>query len=243
MRALLVALALLPPATTAAAQVPVDTLLTIQGFLQQDQVGNWTIVVPLPLQVLGTRTFVVPLEGHADRWTRFLNRYIEAKGRITHRPERGQPDIGMEVGSARELEPPGTARTKVDHGITLQADVTLSVVPNRFSWRDSTQRATGVNPMLVYTILNRRAAPIYFFLPTNNFLCVTIKSNDGVALWDSTTRVLNPDARRFTLQHAGIFRDAIHFPEDAAARPGRYFVHVGICDVDDYDITAEFVVQ
>jgi len=55
--------------------------------------------------------------------------------------------------------------------------------------------------------------------------------------------VTNPDARRFTLQHAGVFRDGVQLPEEAAARPGHYFAHIGICDVDDYDITAEFDVQ
>ncbi len=228
----------------AAAQEPVDTVMTIQGFLQQDnQFGNWTIVVPLPLQVLGTRTFVVPVVGEADRWSRFVNRYIEATGRITRLPERGTPEIGMEVDKAKEVEPPGTARTSMHHGMTLSAEVTLSVIPNRFAWHDADRGATGVNPMLLYTILNRRTAPIFFFLPKNNFLCVSVKASDGTTLWDSTTQVASPDARRFALQRAGIFRDAVHFPEDAAARPGHYFAHVGVCDVDDYDITAEFVVQ
>jgi hypothetical protein len=243
MRSVLLGLALLGPAATAAAQAPVDTGVTIQGFLQQDQAGNWTIVVPLAIQVLGTRTFVVPLVGEADRWSRFLNRYIEAKGRVTRLPERGEPAIGMEVEGAKEVDPPGTARTKVDRGMTLRADVTLAVIPNRFSWRVPGHGDTGVNPMVLYTIANHRSTPIFFFLPTNNFLCVAVKSTDGVTLWDSTTQVPSPDARRFTLQRAGIFRDAIHFPEEAAARPGRYFVHVGICDVDDYDMTAEFTVQ
>jgi hypothetical protein len=245
MRTIFLSLALVGMTLTRAAGLQsVDTVVTIQGFLQQDnQVGVWTIVVPLPLQVLGTRTFVVPMVGEADRWSRFLNRYIEATGRVTRLPERGNPAIGMEVDKAKELEPPGTARTSMHHGMTLSAEVTLSMIPNRFSWHDANGDPTGVNPMLLYTILNRRAAPIYFFLPTNNFLCISINSSDGVRLWDSTTHVVNPDARRFTLQHAGVFRDAVHLPEEVARRPGHYFAHVGICDVDDYDITAEFVVQ
>lgn len=226
------------------AQAPVDTVVTIQGFLQEDnQVGLWTIVVPLPLQVLGARTYVVPLVGKPDRWSKLLNRYIEAKGRITRLPERGDPGIAMEVDKAKEIEPPGTAKATVDRGMTLHADVSLSIIPNRFAWHDATGGSTGVNPMVLYTIQNRRTTPIYFFLPTNNFLCVRVKSAEGVSLWDTTTQVPSPDARRFTLQRAGVFRDAIHFPEDAATRPGRYVVQMGICEVDDYDISAEFVVQ
>jgi hypothetical protein len=245
MRARTVVLALLVCTTApAATQESVDTALTVQGFLQRDnEFGLWTIVVPLPLRVLGTQTYVVPVVGKPERWGRYLNRYIEASGRVTRLPERGNPSIGMEVEQAKELEPPGTARATVDRGVTLHADVTLSVIPNRFSWRDSTDGPTGVNPMLVYSIHNRRAAPIFFILPTNRFLCITVKSHEGIAVWDTTTMVPSPDTRRFTMQRGGRFRDAVHFPQDAASRPGHYYAHVGICDVDDYDITAEFDVR
>jgi hypothetical protein len=242
-RALLLAL-LVCATAPAATQERVDTALTIQGFLQRDnEFGQWTIVVPLPLRVLGQQTYVVPVVGKPERWSRYLNRYIEAKGTVTRLPERGNPSIGMEVEDAKELDPPGTARTTVDKGMTLHADVTLSVIPDRFSWNDANGEPTGVNPVFVYSILNRRAAPIYFLLPTNRFLCVTVKTSDGVRVWDTTTMVLSPDARRFTMQRGGRFRDAIHFPQDAAARAGHYFAHVGVCDVDDYDITAEFDVR
>jgi len=242
-RALVLAL-LVGTAAPLATQESVDTALTIQGFLQRDnEVGLWTIVVPLPVRVLGAQTYVVPVVGKPERWAKYLNRYIKASGRVTRLPERGNPAIGMEVEEAKELEPPGTARATVDHGMTLHADITLSVVPNRFAWRDSAGSPTGVNPVLVYTILNRRAAPIFFVLPTRRFLCLTVKSAEGTRVWDTTTLVPSPDARRFTMQRGGLFRDAIHFPEDAASRKGHYFAHVGICDVDDYDITAEFDVR
>ena len=242
-RALVLAL-LVCTAAPLATQESVDTALTIQGFLQRDnEVGLWTIVVPLPVRVLGAQTYVVPVVGKPERWGKYLNRYIKASGRVTRLPERGNPAIGMEVEEAKELEPPGTARATVDHGMTLHADITLSVVPNRFAWRDSAGSPTGVNPVLVYTILNRRAAPIFFVLPTRRFLCLTVKSAEGTRVWDTTTLVPSPDARRFTMQRGGLFRDAIHVPEDAASRRGHYFAHVGICDVDDYDITAEFDVR
>src|SRR5207247_662345 len=138
----------------AATQEPVDTTLTIQGFLQRDnEVDVWTIVVPLPVQVLGTRTYVVPVVGKPELWGKYLNRYIGASWPVTRQP------------------------------------------------------------------------------------------SEGIDVWDTTTIVPSPDARRFTMQRGGRFRDAIHFPEDAASRRGHYFAHVGVCDVDDYDITAEFDVR
>ena len=242
MRTALLAVALLP--LTAAVVLPqqaVDTSVTLAGFLQhEEEVNVWTIVVPLPIAVLGIRTYVVPLVGKPEKWDRYVGRYIEASGRITSLPERGNPPIGMEIEKAKEVAPPGTARAIVDHSVNLRAEITLSVIPNRFSWRDSTGASTGVNPLILYTIVNQRTAPIFFILPTSRFVCVTLKTGDGVTVWDSTTHVQSPDARRFTLQRAGGFREAFRFPEDAATRPGRYFVQVGICDVDDYDVTGQF---
>src|ERR1041385_297203 len=99
MRPLAIVLAVLVVAAPPAVpQQAVDTTLTLQGFLQQDNdVGVWTIVVPLPLAVLGTQTYVVPVVGKPQRWSRFVNRYVEATGRVTSLPERGTPPIGMEI--------------------------------------------------------------------------------------------------------------------------------------------------
>jgi hypothetical protein len=80
-------------------------------------------------------------------------------------------------------------------------------------------------------------------LPSNDFLCVSVRSATDGAGWDSTTHVLNPDARRFAVQRGGLFRDVIQLPHDAATRPGRYRARIGICAVEDFDITAEFDVQ
>src|SRR5690348_8338164 len=91
----------------AHAQERADTTLTVQGFLQRDdQFDLWTIVVPLPLHVLGARTFVVPLVGEKDRWSRYLNRYIEARGRVSRLPSGGSPGIGFDVEKMKEVEPP-----------------------------------------------------------------------------------------------------------------------------------------
>jgi hypothetical protein len=241
--ALTLALAMLG-SRAAPAQRAADTTLTVEGFLQNDeQFDLWTIVVPLPVQVLGVRTFVLPLVGKPDRWRRYRNEYVAARGRVAPVAGGGTPGIGIDVDDMSARLPPRTSHRTVDHGLTLHADVTLSVVPDRFAWRDADGAATGVNPIALYAITNRRQTPILFLLPTNNFLCISVTGSAHGEHWDSTTKVLNPDARRFAVQRGGIFRDAIRLPADAAPRPGRYVARVGICDVDDYDITAEFDVQ
>jgi len=242
--ALVLALALLGGAAASPAQQADDTALTVEGFLQNDeQFDLWTIVTPLPLQALGVRTFVLPLVGKGGRWSRYRNEYVAARGRVARVPGGGTPGIGIDVEQMSARLPPRTTHRTVDHGFTLHADVTLAVVPDHFAWRDAQGDETGVNPIALYAIANQRQTPILFMLRTNDFLCISVTGSQGGYHWDSTTKVLSPDARRFAVTRGGIFRDAIRLPVDAAPRPGRYVARVGICDVDDYDITAEFDVQ
>jgi hypothetical protein len=228
----------------APTQETAGTTLTVEGFLQNDhQFDLWTIVLPLPLQTLGVRTFVLPLVGGAGRWSPLRDRYVAAHGRVSHVASGGTPGIAFTVDAMREREPPGIVRVSVDRTTTRHATVTLSVIPNRFGWQDTQGNESGVNPVLLYTITNRRETPIFFVLPSSDFLCVSVRSaTDGFG-WDSTTHVLNPDARRFAVQRGGGFRDVIQLPHDAATRPGRYRARIGICAVEDFDVTAEFDVQ
>jgi hypothetical protein len=228
----------------APAQGPADTTLTAEGFLQNDeQFDLWTMVLPLPLHALGTSTFVLPLVGGAGRWSPLRNRYVAAHGRVSRMASGGTPGIGFTVDDMREREPPGTVRVSVDRGATRHSEITLSVIPNRFGWHDAQGNESGVNPMLLYTITNRRETPIFFMLPSNDFLCVSVRSLADEAGWDSTTHVQNPDGRRFAVQRGGLFREAIQLPHDVATRPGHYRAHIGICAFDDFDVTAEFEVQ
>jgi hypothetical protein len=231
-------------AAAAPTQQPADTTLTVEGFLQDDeQFDLWTMVLPLPLRALGERTFVLPLVGGAGRWSPLRNRYVAAHGRVSRLASGGTPGIGFAVDEMHEREPPGTVHVSVDRSTTRHSDVTLSVIPNRFGWHDAQGNESGVNPVLLYTITNRRETPIFFVLPSKDFLCVSVRSVGGDADWDSTTQVLNPDARRFAVQRGGVFRDVIQVPHDAAARSGRYRAHIGICTIADFDVTAEFDVQ
>ena len=242
---LTLALAVLGGATARSpAQQTGDTALTVEGFLQNDeQFDLWTIVAPLPLHALGVQTFVLPLVGKAGRWSRYRNQYVAARGRVARVSGGGTPGIGIDVEDMSARVPPRTTHRTVDHGLTLHADVTLAVIPDRFAWRDAQGGESGVNPIALFTITNRRQAPILFVLPTNDFLCISVTGTQGDYHWDSTTKVLSPDARRFAVQRGGTFRDAIRLPPDAAPRAGRYVARVGVCAVDDYDITAEFDVQ
>jgi len=221
-----------------------DTALTVQGFLQRDdQFDLWTIVVPLHVQALGVRTFVVPLVGKADRWSWFVSRYIEATGRLSRLPSGGVPGVGFAVEKMQEVEPPGAAHRTFDRGLTLHAKITAAVIPNRFAWSDAEGNPTGVNPTVLYTILNQRQAPIIFLLQNNDLLCLTVRNAASGGEWHHATQVPSPAAQRFVVTHAGHYRDVLQVPQDAAPTRGRYTARVGICQVDDYDITTEFEVR
>jgi hypothetical protein len=221
---------------TARAQATPDTSAVVRGFLQHDPNGGWTIVVPESFEAGGVSTFVLQVQGKASRWSRFLDRYVEARGPVA----RDFPGIVVE--EMKEVEPPGTAHKRLDRDLTLHAEITLAVVPNRIAWNDRNGRPTGVNPVLFYSIRNQRQAPIAFRLPTNDLLCATVLTDEGVTRWEHTTQARPPDPRRFVVTRGGAYRDAVQLPPDAAAKPGRYVARVGVCQVDGYDITAAFEV-
>src|SRR5260370_26279731 len=150
-------------AGAAPAQEAADTTLTVEGFLQDDeQFDLWTIVLPLPLQTLGARTCVLPLVGGAGRWSPLRNRYVAAHGRVSRLASGGTPGIGFTVDETREREPPATARVSVDRSTTRHSDVTLSGIPNRFGRQEAQGNESGVNPVLLYTVTNRRQTTIRF---------------------------------------------------------------------------------
>ena len=244
MRALRFALALLlASALGARAQGGPDSTLSVQGFLQQDaQVGLWTIVVPTRLEAFGAHTYVVPLVGKPSRWERYLDRYVEATGRVARLPPPADPPIGLDITRMREIEASGTARTVIERA-GMRATITVVVIPNRFAWKDSAGRETGVNPLVMYTIANEHVGPIFFYLPTNDLFCVTVRSPDMGGQWDSTLKMLPGSQRRFTVQRGGVFRQIMQLPQDAAPRRGRYLAQGSICAVADYDVAAPFEVR
>jgi hypothetical protein len=243
-RALRVSLSLLVAfACGARAQGGPDSTLTVHGFLQQDAALDlWTIVVPTRLEAFGARTYVLPLVGKPGRWERYLDHYVEATGRVAPLTPPANPPIGLDVAKMREVEAPGTVRTVIERA-GMRATLTVVVIPNRFAWKDSAGRETGVNPLVMYTIANEHVGPIIFYLPTNDLFCVTVRSPDAGGEWDSIIKVPPGSQRRFTVQRGGLFREIMQLPPDAAPRRGRYLAQGAICSVSEYEIAAPFEVH
>lgn len=241
MRPMALVFALYASAASATAQTAPDTTVTIQGFVQRNaDSGTWTIVVPLALELGRHRTFVLPIEGKSGRWSRFVDRYVEATGRVSlAEPIR----LGIGVEAMREVEAPGTSHRIFDRGLTIHAEITLAAIPRRFAWRDERGAPTGVNPMLLYTVTNRRQAPIRFVVHRNQMLCVTITSLDGTMQWDLATEARYPSAQRLFLQRGGSYREGVHLPVEAAPKQGRYMARATLCAAPEYEITTEFEVR
>src|SRR5437870_5587050 len=174
-------------ALAASAQQTVDTTATLQGFVQHPfDTEPGMLVLPLPYEAFGIRSFVLSIKGESGGWDRFLGRYVETKGRIT-------PDADgrllLDIQHIKEVTAPGTSQRQFDRGATMRGVITAAVIPPRFSWHDAQGRPSGVNPTLLYTIQNQRQSPIFFVLPTNDLVCVTVRPADGNGAWNYATQV------------------------------------------------------
>lgn len=230
---------LVPVISIAVAQSPppTDTTVLLQGFVQTDAIGQWTMVTPLPVTALGKSSYVMRLAGNSSRWNRFEGQYVEATGQLSTEAVGG---YALTVAGMKRVDPPGTIHRDYNAGYTKHARMTLSVVPNRFAWvREG--RSTGVNPTVIYTVDNQSNNPIFIVMRKDDLVCMSIRNpHSDVSLWDSTTLAPLPNRRRFVFQHGGPFLQVFQLPAQVLSRPGRYEIQIGICETDDYDMTAAF---
>ncbi len=114
MRVVPLSLALLASLAAPAAPQPlVDTTVTLQGFLQEDQgSGTMIVLVPLPFEALGVRTFALAVQGKTGRWNQLLSHYVEVQGRVSVVSVAGAVGLGIDVDRVKEAEPPGTVRQR-----------------------------------------------------------------------------------------------------------------------------------
>lgn len=224
------------------AQQP-DTVLALEGFLQEDdQTSAWTLVVPLSVQAFHIRTFTFALTGHPERWRDLRNLYVTTKGRVSRVGDPDAPHLSLAADDMQEATPPGTVAHTFDRGVGMRSRGTLSVVPDQFAWQDAKGRSTGVNPLVLYTMLNERIGAIEVIRPTDLKFCLRVSNRDHVTTWDTTFVLERMEALRFETQ-AAAFREGVQLPRFAARQPGHYAVEAGICEDEEFNLTAEFDVQ
>jgi hypothetical protein len=221
----------------SVAQTPQDSSVTVHGFLQPADSGRWTLLLPEPVSVAGTRRGILTALGDDAHWSRVQDRFLEVVGRV--RMDAGRPVIAVQ--QLRELDPPGMGRNSVDLSFNQRAIVTLAAIPNRFAWRLSDGQPSGVQPLLMFTVHNESQTTIDFMLPTNDALCVRVeRAGGGGAAWQTS---LPPPARqgqRVVIRLGTVYQQFVAIPPDAAPVPGRYDAFVTLCGLGDYHAETSF---
>jgi hypothetical protein len=238
-RSVRLALALLASvALRSAGQARPDTAVTVHGFLESADSGGWGLVLPDPLVVDGRRVNLLTARGDDARWPRMRHRFVRAVGRV----ELASAKALMQVERLQEAEPEGARRATVHLSFNQTAVVMLAAIPNRFAWRLSDGRGSGVQPMLMYTILNHGQTEIDFRLPTNEILCARVRRAGDAEGWSTALPSPTHNQERIVIRLGGVYRHFVPIPPEAAPAPGRYVAHVTLCGIADYGVETPFEV-
>ena len=243
--AILVAAAAGPAIGQNAATV--DTVLDVRGIVQVrtdrgDSVPVWIVFLPTPITVGPLKTNALQLAGGKRDGERYVDRFVEAQGRVTiGRDDRGVDHAVIAATRLREIRPEGTVEQAVDLSISQHASVLLSVVPRRVVLRDSAGAATGVTPTVLFSIVNHSQSPLQFSFPTNEVVCVSVQPEYGGRAKETNWRVLGAETR-IVLRMGAIFRQIVPLPDSTVAWPGRYTVRAALCGGDEFHAQTQFEV-
>ncbi len=215
-----------------------DTSVRFTGFVVASGSGDSAkpqLRLALPLATQTGPVNALTLPGDLKQWSWYMNRYMEAVGRLLLPATLDSPRL-------REVRPPGEARKEVDPSYTQHATVTLAVVPNRIVWRDSAGHPTGVMAAAYYTVRNKGDTRLVFLFSSTDILCLAVShAGSGDAQWRDAWRPPKP-MDRVEVQMASAVRYLAPIPEVAAPTPGRYTARASLCGVPDYSVTTEFEV-
>ena len=235
MRAARLALALLTcVAVHVSTQARRDSAVTLYGFLEAAEAGGWVLVLREPFAEGRDRANLLAVRGDDPRWRRLEHRFVRAVGRV----ELSRALIVIE--QIQEVEPPGIGRAEVHLSFNQMAVVTLAAIPNRFAWRLRDGQGSGVQPLLVYTVLNHGLTELDFLLPTNDVLCARVRATTQRAWWRTAVAAPTRHQQRIVIRLGGVYRQFVAVPPEAAPNPGRYVAHVTLCGVADYGVETQF---
>jgi hypothetical protein len=226
-------------ATPSPGQAAVDTSITAEGFVERTEAGVWAIMLPQPLTLGGRRVNLLTARGNVGPYARLQDRYVKAIGRVWLAPD----EAAFEVAHLEEVQPDGTGRSEIHPSFNQSAIITLSAIPNRFAWRLPDGQSSGVQPLLVYGILNHGQSELDFLFRTNDVVCVEVRPRNGGEPWQITLPAPTRNQERITVRLGGVYRQYIPLPADAAPKPGRYTARVTLCGIADYTAETQLVVE
>jgi hypothetical protein len=219
-----------------------DTALTVQGILVAvpaagGRAATWAVQLLQPITLGRVKTNVLELQGNPRAWTRWADRYVEARGRVVVDPGAGQLVARLEGARVNPAKPPGLVERRVRLSHSQQAVVTLAVVPNviRAPVPDAPAAA---RPVVLYTISNVGMTDLEFYFPNTKAVCVTVAPRGG-PLWEDPTELRQQAGSAVTIRMGVMFRQLLPLPAEATPVPGRHEVRASLCGVSDYEVTTE----
>ena len=196
-------------------------------------------MLPQPLTLAGRRVNLLTARGNVGPYPRLQDRYVKAVGRVRLAPD----EAAFDVTHMQEVEPEGTGRSEIHPSFNQSAIITLSAIPNRFVWRLPDGQSSGVQPMLMYTVLNHGQSELDFLFRTNDVLCVDVRPEGEGAPWQIALPAPTRSRERIVIRLGGVYRQFIPLPADAMPRPGRYTARVTLCGIADYTAETQLVVE
>lgn len=235
----LLAALLAAAAAPSPGQAGADTIITAEGFVERTDSGGWEIMLPQPLTLAGRRVSLLTARGNVGPYPRLQDRYVKAVGRVRLAPD----EAAFDVTHVQEVEPEGTGRSEIHPSFNQTAIITLSAIPNRFAWRLPDGQSSGVQPMLMYTVLNHGQSELDFLFRTNDVLCVEVRPTGAGAPWQISIPAPTRNQERIVIRLGGVYRQFIPLPADAMPTPGRYTARVTLCGIADYTAETQLVVN
>jgi hypothetical protein len=216
-----------------------DSVAEFRGIVQAGKnADEWKVALSYPITI-GTLS-VRSLRLAGERWSRYENRLVSAKG--TARAEVG---VGVTLDNPKltEIKAPGSVSKSVSPMTSQRASLNLAVVPSKFSWTTVSGDSTGVQPAVVFSLTNQGDVPLEFDFPTNEVLCVSVRERGrGTAHWRYAWAGDNL-SRRVTVAIGNALRWVVPIPREAADHVGQYIVEVSLCGARIYGGEAEFEVS
>jgi hypothetical protein len=214
-----------------------DSAVTVRGVLQVLDSAAAILALQAPLAVPNMRTNALTLVGDPRRWNRDDSRYVEVVGTLAP-PQvavAGRPALpALRVTKVREVDPDGLVRRTISTSFTQRVIVTLAVVPGRLMWRDPAGQATGVAPVVLFTVINHGEVPLGFEFPSNEFVCVSVTPPDGgEPAWNFAWKAHELNTK-LIIKIGSTFKSVIPLPEAAAGEPGRHTVRAMLCGIEEY---------
>ena len=219
------------------AQGAGDTTITARGIVQSSG-----LFLPSPLLVRGVRIGWLGFDGDTHGITTYENQFVEATGTLRFRSDTAGAVIAELVDPrAKARDPSGLVRRDVQLSFTQRAVVTLAVEPSRIAWRDSASRASGVRPMLLFSLVNHGDVPIQMSFPRYEVFCVRVRGVETGGP-DTSWTIQLPGVRNITLVMRQRFQELFELPPRAAPKAGRYRARVELCSGSAYGADVFFEV-